>query len=94
MADGAKGTEKRPLWPFPALDPEPSRRLTWPRPALAQAHAEGLRFERGGRVIFSGVSLAVQPGDLVAVTGPSGVGKTSLLSVLAGLGRPLPAAPL
>jgi putative ABC transport system ATP-binding protein len=50
--------------------------------------AEGLRFERGGRVIFSGVSLAVQPGDRVAVTGPSGVGKTSLLSVLAGLAAP------
>jgi predicted ABC-type transport system involved in lysophospholipase L1 biosynthesis ATPase subunit len=31
--------------------------------------AEGLRFERGGRVIFSDVSLAVRPGDRVAVTG-------------------------
>jgi putative ABC transport system ATP-binding protein len=50
--------------------------------------AEGLRFERGGRVIFEGISLSVRPGDRVAVTGPSGSGKTSLLSVLAGLAAP------
>jgi putative ABC transport system ATP-binding protein len=50
--------------------------------------AEGLRFERGGRVLFDGVSLSVQPGDRVAVTGPSGSGKTSLLSVLAGMAAP------
>jgi len=50
--------------------------------------AEGLRFERGGRVIFNHVSLTVQPGDRVAVTGPSGSGKTSLLAVLAGIAAP------
>jgi putative ABC transport system ATP-binding protein len=50
--------------------------------------ADGLRFERGGRVIFEDVSLSVRPGDRLAVTGPSGSGKTSLLSVLAGLAPP------
>ncbi len=55
---------------------------------MSLLQAEGLRFERGGRVIFNHVSLTVQPGDRVAVTGPSGSGKTSLLAVLAGIAAP------
>jgi putative ABC transport system ATP-binding protein len=41
-----------------------------------------------GRTIFDGVNLRVSSGEAIAVLGPSGAGKTSLLAILAGLAQP------
>jgi len=50
--------------------------------------AHGIAVERGGHRLFQGLNLAIRAGERVAVTGPSGAGKTSLLDVFAGLLRP------
>lgn len=54
------------------------------------AHVEtrGLAVARGERELVRDLNLAVPRGRFVAVTGPSGVGKSSLLACLAGLLAP------
>lgn len=49
-----------------------------------------LRFDnvalvRGGRMLFRGISFALSAGDALILTGPNGVGKSSLLRLAAGL---------
>lgn len=53
-------------------------------PLSVQLVAENLVIERGGRVIVSDVSLAVQSGEALLLTGANGAGKTTLLRALAG----------
>jgi heme exporter protein A len=45
----------------------------------------GIRCVRGGREIFSGLDFEASAGEALAVTGPNGSGKTSLLRLTAGL---------
>ena len=45
---------------------------------------EGVFKRYGRRTVLAGVSLAVHPGELVAVLGPNGAGKTTAVEILEG----------
>lgn len=49
---------------------------------------DGVSQHYGSKLVINNLSLQVTSGSLVMVRGPSGVGKTSLLRLIAGLERP------
>jgi len=49
---------------------------------------EDVEFAYGDLAVLHGVSLSVDPGELVSVVGPNGAGKTTLLRVISGLQTP------
>jgi lipoprotein-releasing system ATP-binding protein len=55
---------------------------------LAENLAKGFGSGEARVEIFRNVSMAVNPGDLTAITGPSGCGKSTLLHLFAGLDVP------
>ncbi len=54
----------------------------------ARLATNDLACRRGDRVLFRGLNLSLGPGDLLHVTGANGIGKSSLLRILAGLLSP------
>lgn len=54
----------------------------------ARLAADDIAYRRGGRTVLDGLSMSVDAGEMVAVVGPSGSGKSSLLAVLGGLEPP------
>jgi thiol reductant ABC exporter CydD subunit len=64
--------------------PEPA-----PDPARSAVRLDAVRFSHPGREeVLRGVELAIEPGETVALVGPSGGGKSTLLSLLLRLAEP------
>ncbi|WP_431951484.1 thiol reductant ABC exporter subunit CydD, partial [Actinacidiphila sp. bgisy167] len=71
---------------FAVLETAPPRRGTAPAPDLRGAVVELDGVAVRGRL--EPVSLRISPGETIALTGPSGIGKSTLLSVLLGFTEP------
>ena len=55
---------------------------------LTAIEAEGLRFSYDRDVILDGASFTLPKGAFAVITGPSGIGKSTLLKLLLGIFRP------
>lgn len=55
---------------------------------MLEARDIGFRFGASGRAILDGAALAVAPGEIVGLSGPSGIGKSTLGRILAQHVRP------
>lgn len=51
--------------------------------------ADNLACRRGERLLFRGLSFELGGGEALQIAGPNGIGKTSLLRIMAGLLRPI-----
>jgi ABC-type multidrug transport system ATPase subunit len=50
--------------------------------------ASNLTVQASGKQILTGVTVSIEPGELVAIIGESGAGKSTLIKALAGVDRP------
>ena len=56
---------------------------------MSRLEAQDLTCGIGNRTIVRGISLVCAPGTMTAIVGVNGVGKSTLMRVLAGVRRPI-----
>ena len=89
-ADGLGAAER--IFAFldePATVAVPATALPAPDPATAAIELRDVSFSYGdGADVLSGLSLRIEPGETVAIVGPSGEGKSTLAALLLRLADP------
>ncbi|MEU1147827.1 NHLP bacteriocin export ABC transporter permease/ATPase subunit [Streptomyces sp. NPDC005863] len=77
----------------PVLDEAPEVRAGSTQPGELRGEIEArslsFRYTDDGPLVLDDVSLAIRPGEFVAVVGPSGCGKSTLLRLLIGFDEPV-----
>ncbi|MBS9424556.1 peptidase domain-containing ABC transporter [Photorhabdus caribbeanensis] len=58
------------------------------QPVSLEIKGLSYRYDRQSYPVFTDLNISIAPGESVAITGPSGVGKTTLMKVLCGLFEP------
>ncbi|KAK7070934.1 hypothetical protein SK128_000156 [Halocaridina rubra] len=87
--------ENQPLNPtvntatiVPVKDIKPVTSVVWPRRKPLEVSINDVCLSINKETILSKISCLCRPGEVLAVMGPSGAGKTSLLNVMSGRVRP------
>ena len=70
------------------LPEEPGARETVPAPALCTVELQDVTFAYPGEPVLEHVDFRAGPGEVVALTGASGEGKTTMIRLILGLIRP------
>ena len=83
MTKGATARSAAPVKDVTAMSVDPARGGADPATNAVVA-LRGAAVAVGGRTLWSGVDLTVRSGEFVAVLGPNGVGKSTLIKVLLG----------
>jgi energy-coupling factor transport system ATP-binding protein len=85
--DGVSGLRLLTLEGSPRTDDFLQQGMALPWRASFNLEMEGLSVHLGRRAVLQNLSLSLRSGQIVAVVGRNGVGKTTLLRVLSGLQR-------